>query len=83
MIRSLVGRFEELGSLADYPGRGAHRNFRTEDNVENVRQSVADDASVSSRRRSSQLGISRTTLRRTLKLDLKMYPYKIQIVKHC
>lgn len=81
MIRSLVGRFEELGSVADRPGRGAHRNIRTEDNVETVRQSVADDPSVSTRRRSSQLGISRTTLRRILKLDLKMYPYKIQIVQ--
>ncbi|GFY72675.1 hypothetical protein TNIN_174491 [Trichonephila inaurata madagascariensis] len=64
MIRSLVYRFEELGSVADHPGRGAHRNIRTEDNVETVWQSVADDPSVSNRRRSSQLGIFRTTLRR-------------------
>ncbi|GFY77740.1 hypothetical protein TNIN_169841 [Trichonephila inaurata madagascariensis] len=52
---SLVGRFEELGSVADRPERGAHRNIRSEDNVETVRQSVADDPSVSTRRRSSQL----------------------------
>ncbi|GFY71418.1 hypothetical protein TNIN_468361 [Trichonephila inaurata madagascariensis] len=38
MIRSLVGRFEELGSVADRPGRGAHRSIRTVDNVETVRQ---------------------------------------------
>ncbi|GFY73853.1 hypothetical protein TNIN_348381 [Trichonephila inaurata madagascariensis] len=31
--------FEELGSVADLPGRGAHGNIRTEDNVETV---VAD-----------------------------------------
>ncbi|GFS61662.1 hypothetical protein TNIN_273341 [Trichonephila inaurata madagascariensis] len=39
-IRSLVGRFEELGSLADRPGRGAHPDIRTEDNVESVRQMI-------------------------------------------
>ncbi|GFV61132.1 hypothetical protein TNCV_2100071 [Trichonephila clavipes] len=38
MIRSLVGCLEELGSMADRPGRGAHRNIRTEDNVETVWQ---------------------------------------------
>ncbi|GFV94077.1 hypothetical protein TNCV_2957391 [Trichonephila clavipes] len=81
MISSLAGCFEELGSVADRPGRGAHRNICTEDNVETVWQSVADDPSVSTRHRSSQLSISRTTLRRILKLDLKMYPYKIQIVQ--
>ncbi|GFV22359.1 hypothetical protein TNCV_3924191 [Trichonephila clavipes] len=38
MIRSLIGRFEELSSVADRPGRGGHRNIRTEDNVETVGQ---------------------------------------------
>ncbi|XP_065674000.1 uncharacterized protein LOC136090951 [Hydra vulgaris] len=78
---SLVGCFEDLGSVADRPGRGAHQNFRTEDNMETVWQSVAHDPSVSTCYRSSQLGISRTTLHRILKLDLKMYSYKIQIVE--
>ncbi|GFS28290.1 hypothetical protein TNIN_298871 [Trichonephila inaurata madagascariensis] len=75
MIRSFIGLFEELGSVANPPGRGTYRNIRTEDNLETVRQSVADDPSVSTRRRSSQMSISRTTLRRISKLDLKMlYP---------
>ncbi|GFT52902.1 hypothetical protein TNCV_1460101 [Trichonephila clavipes] len=38
MIRSLVGRFEELASVVDHPGRGAHRNICTEGNMETVRQ---------------------------------------------
>ncbi|GFX68562.1 hypothetical protein TNCV_1799751 [Trichonephila clavipes] len=50
MIRSLVGHFEELGSVADRPGRDAHQNIRTEDTVETVRQSFADGSSVSTRR---------------------------------
>ncbi|GFQ71067.1 hypothetical protein TNCT_105931 [Trichonephila clavata] len=47
-----------MGSVADHPGRGAHRNIRTEENGETGRQSVADDPSVSIRRHSSQLDIS-------------------------
>ncbi|GFY75630.1 hypothetical protein TNIN_140681 [Trichonephila inaurata madagascariensis] len=50
MIRSLVGHFEELGSVADRPGKDAYQNIRTEDNVETVRQSFADGPSVSTRR---------------------------------
>ncbi|GFX28508.1 hypothetical protein TNCV_1153171 [Trichonephila clavipes] len=72
MIRSLVGHFEELGSVAVHPGRGANRSICNEDNGETVRQSVLHNPSVSTLRRSSQLGISRTTLHRILKLDLKM-----------
>ncbi|GFS66588.1 hypothetical protein TNIN_258761 [Trichonephila inaurata madagascariensis] len=81
MIRSSIGRFEELGSEAGRPGKSAHRNIHIEDSVETVRQSVTGDPSVSTHRRFSQLGISRTTLRRFFKLDLKMHPYKIQIVQ--
>ncbi|GFW19653.1 hypothetical protein TNCV_1605441 [Trichonephila clavipes] len=60
MIRSLFGRFEELGSVADRPGRQL-QDICTEDNRETVRQSVADDSSVSTRRHFSQMGISRMT----------------------
>ncbi|GFX02554.1 hypothetical protein TNCV_728081 [Trichonephila clavipes] len=31
-------RFEELGSVTDRPGRGAHRNIRAEDKVDTVWQ---------------------------------------------
>ncbi|GFR27379.1 hypothetical protein TNCT_180401 [Trichonephila clavata] len=83
MIRSLVGRFEELSSVAYRPGRGAHRNIYSEDSVETVQQSVADDPSVSTRCRSSQLGISRTTLGRILKFDLRCTHTKLKLCKHC
>ncbi|GFS51101.1 hypothetical protein TNCV_3532241 [Trichonephila clavipes] len=38
MIKSLVSHFEELGSMTDHHGRGAHQNICTEDSVETVRQ---------------------------------------------
>ncbi|GFS59800.1 hypothetical protein TNIN_407541, partial [Trichonephila inaurata madagascariensis] len=53
MIRPFVGHFVELGSVVNCPGRGAHRNIRTEDHENTLRQSVADDPSVSIRRHSS------------------------------
>ncbi|GFY10846.1 hypothetical protein TNCV_1123681 [Trichonephila clavipes] len=56
MILSLIGRFEELGSVADRPGRGAHRNIRTEDNMETVLYSVVDDPSVSTLRYFQPIG---------------------------
>lgn len=70
MIRSLVRRFEKLGSVTDSPGRGANQNICIEGNVETVRQSVADHSSVSTRHRSSHLHISRRALRRILKLGI-------------
>ncbi|GFV30361.1 hypothetical protein TNCV_98361 [Trichonephila clavipes] len=51
MIRSLVGHFKELGSVADCPGRGAYRNILTEEIVETVLQ--RSYPSVSNRNRSS------------------------------
>lgn len=42
MIRNLVSRFEEQGSVSDLPGRGTHRSVRTEAVVEAARQSVND-----------------------------------------
>lgn len=81
MIRNLVSRFEEHGRVSDLPGRGRGRSVRNEAVVEAVRQSVNEDPSVSTRRRSAQLGMSRTSLQRILKRDLKMFPYKIQMVQ--
>jgi len=37
MIRNLVSRFEEQGSVSDLPGRGLHRNVCTEVAVKAVR----------------------------------------------
>ena len=47
MIRTLVSRIEERGSVMDRPGSGTYRNIRTDDNVEAVQKSVGNDPSVS------------------------------------
>lgn len=81
MIRNLISRFENTGSVADLPGRGPRRTVRKNEAVQSVQQSVLQDPYASTRRRSSQLGISRTSLQKILELDLKLFPYKIQMVQ--
>ena len=43
--------------------------------------SVRNVPNMSTRKRSDDLAISRTSLRRIKKLDLKLHPYKIQLVQ--
>jgi len=81
MIRSLMSRFENLGSVGDELRRNVVSPVRTKQAVEAVRESVHTDPTVSTRRRATQLGISRTSLRRILKVDLMMFPYKIQLAQ--
>ncbi|KAL7725121.1 hypothetical protein ACLKA6_000434 [Drosophila palustris] len=61
--------------MPDYSSR--QRTRRSEENIEAVRASIEADPRTSSYHRSQELGIARTTLRRIIHGDLKMYPYKI------
>ena len=58
MIRSLISRFEERGTVCDLPRPNVHRPVRNVEAVVVVRQSVNDDPSVSTRRRAAQLSMS-------------------------
>lgn len=80
MIRRLVQRFRQQGAVSDLPRIGRPRSGRTEANIERVRESVGEEPTTSTRRRSGQLGIARTTLRRILH-GLHLFPYKIQLVQ--
>ena len=60
-----------------YSGRPA--SARTQRNIDAVQDSVDRSPKKSLRRRSQLLGISRESLRRVLKENLHLYPYKIQI----
>lgn len=58
MIRNLINRFEETGSVADLPTKGPRNTVRTELMVKSVRQSVQEHPTTSTRRRSVQLGLA-------------------------
>lgn len=80
-IRSLVNNFAEYGTVGDSRRTGRPRTGRSAENIDAVRQSVEENPETSTRRRSSQLQLSDRTLRRILKHDLHLFPYKIQLVQ--
>lgn len=81
LIKKWVDKFEETGSTLNLKQAGAARTSRSEDNVMRVSESVRQNPDLSTRKRSAELGISRSSLRRILKIDLKLHPYKIQLVQ--
>ena len=76
----MVARFREQGSVCDLPKSGRPRTARSDENRQRVAESVAEDPSTSVRRRSSQIGVSRSSLHRMLHEEGK-FPHKIQLVQ--
>jgi len=81
LIRNWVKKFEETGSTLGKQKSGRPRSSRTEENVERTNQSVRDDPDLSIRKRASALHVHRSSLHRILHKDLKLHPYKIQLVQ--
>ena len=73
-------RFQEQGSINDRSRRGRGRLVLTPENTEDVRRSIEENPTTSTRRRSQELAISRSSLQR-IQRDLHMYPYKVQLVQ--
>ena len=82
MIRRLIQRFQQYGSVSDLPRSGRPRSVRSQMNRERVRDSVQQEPGTSIRRRSHHFGMSRTSLHRILSDDLHLYPYKVQLVQN-
>ena len=80
-IRSLVKNIFEYESVATRQRPIRSRPRRSDEVVEAVRDSVADNPNVSYHRRSQELNVSGTTLRRIMKHDLHLFPYKVQLTQ--
>ena len=80
-INALSNRFEQYGTTLDSHHSGRPRTDRSEENIARVRESVAESPKTSTRRRVQHLNISQLSLRRILKKDLHLFPYKIQLVQ--
>ncbi|KAK9730141.1 Helix-turn-helix domain (DUF4817) [Popillia japonica] len=80
-IKRIVVKFEATASAADERStvRERQNTIRVPETIERVREHFTAQPSTSTSRASQELEIPRTTLRRILKQDLKMKPYKIQI----
>ena len=71
-IKSLYRKFANTGNVNDKPRSERLRSTPTEAVIERVFASVTDNPKNSTRKRSTQLSISRLTLRRILKKDLEV-----------
>ena len=74
-------KVKETGTLIDKPKREQPKTVRTRENIAAVAESVCEAPSTPIHRRSQQLNISETLLRRILHNDLGMTPYKVQLVQ--
>lgn len=81
LIKSWIKKFEENGSLENIRPPGLQRSVRTNQNIDRVRDAVAQDPRRSVRKQASVLQLHRSTVFRILKKDLKLHPYKTQIVQ--
>lgn len=81
-IIAMVSKFRETGSTTDRKRIGGPRSIRNETTIQRVAASVTEDNQTSTRKRAMQLGLSRSSLQRILKKDLKMFPYKVQVAQH-
>lgn len=75
-----VNRVRETGSFVDKTTRSRSRTVRTAEKIAAVAENVREYPSTSTRHRSRELNISRTSLRRILHKYLGMKAYKVELV---
>ena len=77
----IVKKFEETGSVMDRPMPLEARRKRSTTTIEAVRVSVEDNPETSTRHRAQEVGVCHETVRRILRDDLHLFPYKIQLTQ--
>ena len=80
-IKDIVRKFEEKGSVHDRPRPGPGRCMRTPVNVQKIRSKLEESPHRSLKRLTRETGIKRSTVRRIILDDLKLYSYKIQMLQ--
>ena len=79
-IKGMVKKFEDQGAVSDLPRSRRPKAVCMDANKERIRENVEQNPTTSTRKRSLQLGISRTSLKRVMK-SLDFYPYKVQLIQ--
>lgn len=80
-IRAFYSKFKSTGVLSNVPRPIIERRARSNTNIIIAQDLVAESPNVSIRRRAQAVGVSKSSLQRILRLDLQMFPYKIQMVQ--
>ncbi|MPC87481.1 hypothetical protein E2C01_082343 [Portunus trituberculatus] len=81
-IYAIHAKFLQTGFVNDQPRSGRPRTGRTEENVAAVEVAFVQSQGKSIRRAGLELNISWASIQRMLKKDIRMYPYKIQVVQN-
>lgn len=82
-MEKLVEKFERTGSLHDDFEAFKDRDTpsRTPEVLEEVREILKEDPSISTRRLSQRINVSQSTDWKILNKDLKLFPYKVQVAQ--
>ena len=80
-IGKIVHKFEQTGSVGDVKRPAHARTARTAENIATIRDSVAEEPSTSTRRRSQQLHLSRSSMMNIMHKDLHLHAYKVQLTQ--
>nr|XP_022903109.1 uncharacterized protein LOC111415594 [Onthophagus taurus] len=81
-VKLWVRHWRENGSVQDLKKPGRRRTIRTPENIERVRIAFTRSPKRSANRQSLILGISKGSLDRIIRKDLKFHPYKYQMAQH-
>lgn len=77
-IHAIHTKFMETGSVCDKPRSGRPASGRSAENIDLVEEAFGLSQTKSLRRAEVELGLTKSTVHRILKLDIRLYPYKIQ-----
>ena len=80
-IKALFNKFTETGCVTDQHRPGRTKMARNANTIARVSADVRLDPKTSIRKRSTQLGVSYSSVQRILTKDLKMHPYKVQLTQ--
>lgn len=81
LIKSWVEKFRATGCLLNHSIRPRNRPIRSIENIDRVAAAVAEHPRRSVRKHAASLNLHRSSVHRILALDLKLHPFKIQIVQ--
>lgn len=75
-----VARYEQTGSVQNKTKSGRPKSARNDDSAQLVLQAVVENPGTSTRKMATQLGMSRTSVRRVLK-EHHYHPFKMHLVQ--
>ena len=77
-VQRTIERFKKFNTVEDRPKTGRPRTTRTPAIIQKTKEMFNDDPHRSVRSMAKEFGVSRWSLRRVVKFDLKMFAYKFQ-----